>query len=222
MPAIRVVEHTIMWRMSGKTGRPAVGRGGPTLDYCIKLGGTWPLNTLPPWPPTWWISGGLALAVHFDRTWRLHADVDLAIRALPETFAVLVDPPENAPSWATELVAGWRELEAPEPVPLRLPSPTGPTLDIRVVQIPGDYWRPVGRLQPTVPWGEAVLRSDAGVSYLAPELVLLLKSSTLRASDSQDARNALTLLGPARRARLEEWLPRGHRWLSLTETKQER
>ena len=205
-----------MRRKTGRTAPPPACGEGAALAWCVQLVDRWPLSALASWPPAWWISGGLALALHFDRAWRPHADVDLALRALPATFAVLADPPEDAAPWAVELAARCRELQDLEAVNLRLrASPTGPPVHIHVLHIVDDAWRPTGRLQPTVPWDEAVLRSAARVPYLAPDLVLLLKSSIPRAWDNQDAQNAMTFLDPVRRARLLGWLPREHPWLSF-------
>jgi hypothetical protein len=210
---------TIIRDMSGKKGWPVpppAWEEWAALAWCVRLGDLWPLSALAPWPPAWWISSGLALALHFGRAWRPHADVDLALRALPGTFAVLADPPEDAAPWAVELAARCRDLQDLDAVHLRLrPSPTGPPLDVHVLRIANDAWRPMGRSHPTVPWQEAILRSDAQVPYLAPDLVLLLKSSAPRARDNQDAQQAMTFLDPVRRARLLGWLPREHPWLSF-------
>ena len=42
-------------------------------------------------PSRWWVSGGLALELHLDRSWRLHDDTDIGIcrRDAPDLGATL-------------------------------------------------------------------------------------------------------------------------------------
>ena len=64
-------------------------------------------------------------------------------------------------------------------------------------------------------WREAVLRTEQGVPYLAPELQLLFKSKDVRAKDEFDAHQVIPNLERTRRNRLAEWLPPDHPWRAL-------
>ena len=66
-----------------------------------------------------------------------------------------------------------------------------------------------------VRWDEAVLRSDGGIPYLAPELQLLFKSKDVRPKDDLDAREVIPELTEARRRRLRALLPVDHPWQAL-------
>ena len=63
-------------------------------------------------------------------------------------------------------------------------------------------------------------RTDDGVPYLAPEVVLLFKAKAAREKDELDLGRALPLLEPARRAWLADALRLvhpGHAWIDVVE-----
>jgi hypothetical protein len=81
----------------------------------------------------------------------------------------------------------------------------------------GDDERWVYRRDPEITrsWEEAVLRSQAGVPYLAPELQLLFKSTTVRPKDQADAEEVIPRLDPPRRTALRRLLPTDHAWQEI-------
>jgi hypothetical protein len=69
----------------------------------------------------------------------------------------------------------------------------------------------------TCPLDQAFVRAASGLPILAPEIVLLYKSSSLEPDNWADFRAALPALSPARRAWLEVALARtapSHPWLA--------
>lgn len=89
-------------------------------------------------------------------------------------------------------------------------------LDITVGEGDDNEW--IYRRDPTIrrPWAEAVLISDSGVPYLAPELQLLFKSQGVRPKDDLDVEVVIPLLDNNAREFLRATLPRQHAWLRLT------
>ena len=65
------------------------------------------------------------------------------------------------------------------------------------------------------PWDQAILWTDAGVPYLAPELQLLFKSKSPRSKDHIDAERVFPSLSADARHFLDARLPPEHRWRSL-------
>lgn len=57
-------------------------------------------------------------------------------------------------------------------------------------------------------------RTDDGLPYVAPEVVLLFASRDDRPNDGQDFADVVDLLAPERRAWLAERLSKGHSWLA--------
>ena len=81
----------------------------------------------------------------------------------------------------------------------------------------GDTWvcRRDERLQR--PFDEVILRTDDGIPYGAPEVILLYKAKHAREKDEADFEGVLPLLTPDRRAWLTDALALvhpGHRWLT--------
>lgn len=95
-------------------------------------------------------------------------------------------------------------------------EPHGPwELDVIVGGGDGDEW--IYRRDPGIrlPWELAVLRTPAGVPYLAPEVQLLFKAKGRRPKDHVDAREVIPSLGTARLDRLAAWLDPDHPWQEL-------
>lgn len=64
-----------------------------------------------------------------------------------------------------------------------------------------------------MPLTDIEARSDQGIPYLRPEIVLLYKARHRRERDEADLEGTLPTLDPAARARLRDWLPAEHPWL---------
>lgn len=168
----------------------------------------------------WWVSGGVALELHTGHSWRTHDDIDVGI--------VRADAPK-----VHDLVRDWEFCIASAGVlrrwrgePLRLDRNENNlwcrrqgserwAIDITVGE--GDEQRWVFRRDAsvTVPWGDAVLRGDSGVPYLAPEIQLLFKSRDPRPKDDLDARMVIPMLDERRSGRLGSWLRHDHPWQGL-------
>ena len=88
-------------------------------------------------------------------------------------------------------------------------------LDVTVGDGDEECW--IYRRDPTVRvrWDEAVLRSEGGIPYLAPELQLLFKSKDVRPKDDIDAHEVIPELTGDRRRKLRDLLPDDHPWQAL-------
>lgn len=168
----------------------------------------------------WWVSGGHALDLHLQRSWRAHEDTDLGVvrRELADVYDFLSD-------WDVHIAAAgrltpWRgEALAPDRHQNNLwcrVTATAPwALDVTIGDGTDEDW--VYRRDPSVhaPWDVAVLRTADGIPYLAPELQLLYKSRGARAKDDVDAAEVIPCLDAARRTYLAGVLAPGHPWQHL-------
>ena len=171
-------------------------------------------------PGRWWISGGHALELHLGRSWRSHDDLDVGVlrQDVPALARVLG-------GWDIEVAASGVLSQWDGLVPLaednqnnlwcRAGTEQPWCLDVTVGDGDKECW--IFRRDPNVrvPWMEAVLRSEQGVSYLAPELQLLYKSNDCRPKDDRDAAEVVPSLGADRRNRLHDLLREDHPWQAL-------
>lgn len=164
-------------------------------------------------PFRWWISGGHALELHLGRSWRVHADTDVGILRADAPAAHAFLSTLDLHLAAAGVLSPWdgRPLDAAahENNVWGREQPGGPwVLDLTIGDGDDDRWR--YRRDPTIelPWADAVLHTDQGVPYLAPDAQLLYKSATPRPKDDLDAAEVLPTLDPRRRARLDAWLRR--------------
>jgi hypothetical protein len=165
----------------------------------------------------WWISGGRALDLHLGRSWREHDDTDVGIarqdvaelRSLLVGWDVHVAAAGHLEPWSGQPLTSerhqnnlWCRRQIGEPW----------ALDVTIGD--GDSVAWAFRRDPRIriPWGDAVLTTDDGVPYLAPELLLLFKSADPRPKDDLDAEHVIPELGPERRDRLARLLPADHPW----------
>jgi hypothetical protein len=172
------------------------------------------------WPARWWITGGVALELHLRRSWRSHDDSDVSI--LREDAAAL-----------RRLLVGW-DIQVAASGILTLWDGSGPVvraaqnnmwcrkaqdhpwcLDVTISDGDQQCW--IYRRDPTlrVAWADAVLRSEQGIPYLAPELQLLFKSKNNRTKDDGDAAEVIPALIPERQRWLRGLLPSAHPWQAL-------
>lgn len=115
-------------------------------------------------------AGGYALALHLNRSWRTHTDIDVGM-ARPDV--------NQAKGWLSDLClrtfdAGSNNLWASK-------SDEGPwRLDLTIGE--GDSTRWIYRRDSRLrrPWNRAVLTNSVGIPYLAPELQLLFKAKNVR------------------------------------------
>ena len=168
----------------------------------------------------WWVSGGIALELHLGDGWRDHDDTDVGI-CRRDTG----DLPEVINGWDVWKAAGGRltpwhgdllDAGRQENNLWCRPTPGDPwVLDVTVGEGDDAEWIYRRDERVRAPWPEAVLRSSAGVPYLAPELQLLFKSTDIRAKDDLDARMVIPRLEEHRATRLRTLLPPEHEWQKL-------
>jgi hypothetical protein len=168
----------------------------------------------------WWISGGVALELHVGRSWRTHDDTDVGV-----TRRDVTGLPALLAGWDIHVASG-RRLEPWRGQDLSSERHQnnlwcrrhvgGPwVLDVTIGEGDGVAWEYRRDPRVRIPWGDAVLTTDDGVPYLAPELQLLFKSNGPRPKDDIDARQVIPELGPERCDRLARLLPVDHPWQVL-------
>jgi Aminoglycoside-2''-adenylyltransferase len=168
-------------------------------------------------PFRWWIGGGHALELSAGRSWRPHGDVDVGIcrRDAAALRSFLHD-------WDLHVASGG-QLTPWNGEPLRadlnqnnvwcrrsLSSPW--SFDATIGEGDDDVW--IYRRDPSLrlPWDEAVLLSDDGIPFLAPDLQLLFRSKNPGAKDDEDAGQVIGSLSEVQRNRLAGRLPPDHPW----------
>ena len=168
----------------------------------------------------WWLSGGHALEAHFGESWRSHDDTDVGI--IRHEAAALLDVLHgwDVQIGAAGVLSPWdgRPLDSDrsENNLWCRPSPTSPwAIDVTVGDGTDQEW--IFRRDRSVrrSWSEAVLVTDDGIPYLAPEIQMLFKSKTIRPKDQVDAAAVIPRLEPVRRSWLREHLPGDHPWQRL-------
>ena len=159
----------------------------------------------------------MALELHTGRSWRDHADTDVGIirsdvveiRSVLDGWDIHVAAAGRLAPWdGGDLHAADHENNL-----WCRRSPTGPwRLDVTVGDGDESTW--IYRRDPTIrlPWSEAVLRTAAGIPYLAPQVQLLFKSRHLRPKDDRDAGEVIPALDDGAREWLAGRLPAEHPW----------
>lgn len=175
------------------------------------------------YPCQWHFSGGWALDLFLGRVTRVHHDVDVEIS---RTDQLVLQQYMMARNW--KFVTPFEGRLQAWPVHMRLEMPryqvhahrSGRFIEFLFANLDGGVWR--FRREPTIirDIGRATFRSDDGIPYIAPELVLLFKSkytgSKERAKDQVDFQTIYPELEPERRAWLRWALTTcepGHPWL---------
>lgn len=175
------------------------------------------------YPGRYWIAGGWALDLYAGRITRPHHDLDVLVLAsdldcLAQTFTTR--PQIRYPETGEQ--RPWEVGEILEPGPQALVFPDGQTpcpIEILLAASEGDDWvyhRGRGRIRK--PLADITLTSATGLAYLAPEIVLLFKSRSLRPNDHADFLAVQSLLDKPRRRWLAERIaPRypDHAWLPM-------
>ena len=169
------------------------------------------------WPARWWVSGGVALELHLERSWRAHDDSDVSI--LRNDAPVLREVLADWNMWvaASGVLTQWDgsalAVEANQNNLWCRKTKEEPwCLDVTMSEGDQEGW--IYRRDPTfrVPWTDAVLETERGIPYLAPELQLLFKSKNNRAKDDRDAAEVIPALITERQDRLRDLLPLDHPW----------
>jgi GrpB-like predicted nucleotidyltransferase (UPF0157 family) len=163
-------------------------------------------NELKNAPFEWYISSGWALDLFLGRVGRVHHDVDVVV---PRSSQMELQKYLRERGWKL-LTPFEKRLEA-WPVHMRLELPRHQVrahredqfMDLLLTDMQ-DVWR--YRREPTILRSreKMSMRSESGIPYLAPELVLLFKSRNTgtheRTKDQSDFERALAHMDPERRA----------------------
>lgn len=171
----------------------------------------------------WYIGGGWALDLFLRRVTRVHHDADVVV---PRADQLTLQRYLTERGWI--MLTPFEQRLQPWPPHMRLEAPRfqahahrdGAFMDFLLTDMDHGVWR--YRRNPAIlrELGRAVLCSEDGIPYLAPELALLFKSSTSsgkeRDKDQADFEAVSDVLEPERRAWLR-WaltaLNPAHRWL---------
>jgi len=199
--------------MQDTTGAPPEQRWEPlSLEDVQKL-----LGSASPW----WIAGGRGLDLFIGHETRAHVDVDVAVlRRDQQAFR------EALGKWDVQVVQDgtftpWKrgqQISAPEQREIwARERPDGPwRIELLFEESSGSRWS--YRRDPRIGLNIADLgrRDERGIPYLRPEVTLLYKSKSPRATDETDLLNVLSHLDPAQRGWLFATIytadPK-HRWL---------
>ncbi|HUN36066.1 MAG TPA: hypothetical protein VMU95_29055 [Trebonia sp.] len=168
----------------------------------------------------WYVAAGWALDLFHGRQTREHGDIEIAVPAASFPMVrsrfpgYVFDGVGNATIWenATEDV-----LAATHQTWLRDPATGNYLLDVFREPHDGDLW--LCRRDETIrlPYRDIIHRTQDGIPYLAPELVLLFKAKHARDKDQADFEATIPRMTPAQRQALSGLLARlhpGHRWLA--------
>ena len=200
------------------------------LDHeeAVRLYGPWKHRTpedaarlLRDYTGRWWVAGGWAIDA-FVGSSREHGDLDLGIpRDEAEGFIEFVSSTFDA--WAaagslTPILPNERS-EIPDECSnlwLRASGADPWEYDVMLESVRGSTWHYKRAQRVTRPFDECVW-TRRGISYLRPEIQLLLKAKHVRAKDTLDLERCVPHLNGASRTWLETTLRREHPqhpWLS--------
>lgn len=168
----------------------------------------------------WCVAAGWALDLFRGGQTRVHGDIEIAI---PE--AGFPEVRRRFPGYVFDAAGSGRIWEDARPETLaavhqtwlRDPATGNYLLDVFREPHDGDTWicRRDARIR--LPYSEIVHRTEDGIPYLAPELVLLFKAKHARPKDRRDFDATVPHLTRAQRTTLAELLARvhpGHAWLT--------
>jgi hypothetical protein len=170
----------------------------------------------------WWIAGGWAIDLWLGRQTRPHVDLDVAI--LRTDQGRFWDRLVGWDLWLgpdTELrpFEGPIDVKAPDHAVWCRPDPASEwAFELLLNESAGDRW--LFRRDPTVslPIADIGGRTNEGVPFLAPEIVLLYKAKQRRPHDELDLAVTLPTLSDRQRTWLGgaiELVHPGHPWLAV-------
>jgi GrpB-like predicted nucleotidyltransferase (UPF0157 family) len=167
-------------------------------------------------PCPWYVSSGWALDLFLGCVTRVHHDVDVVINRADQ---LILQQHLTARGW--KFVTPFQKRLEPWPLLMRLESPRhqvhahrdGGFIDFLLTDMTPEAW--FYRREPSIlrSASRMSLRTESGIAFLAPELVLLFKSKNTSATDPERSKDPLDFeqvcphLDPERRA----WL----RWALL-------
>lgn len=168
----------------------------------------------------WCVAAGWALDLFRGRQTREHGDIEVAIPA-----ASFPEVRSRFPGYAFDGAGSGRIWEDATPdvlaavhqTWLRDPATGNYLLDVFREPHDGDTW--ICRRDETIrlPYRDIIHRTQDGIPYLTPELVLLFKAKHVRPKDQADFDATVPRMTPAQRETLAGLLARvhpGHPWLT--------
>ena len=173
----------------------------------------------------WFIAGGWAIDLYLGRITRAHKDIEIAIlredqRAIRERlggweFSKVLPTRGRMEPWHED---EWLETPVHE-IHAHRESGDPSALEILLDESSADQWTFRRNPEITRPLSTIGMRSDGGVPFLSPEIVLLYKatSSGIQEHDQADFAHARESLGGERRRWLRYAIERcrpGHPWLA--------
>ncbi|MEV8022050.1 hypothetical protein AB0O76_38175 [Streptomyces sp. NPDC086554] len=169
---------------------------------------------------SWCVAAGWALDLFRGEQSRPHGDLEIAVPA-----AGFPEIQNRFPEYVFDAVGSgrvWPEagadvLAATHQTWLRDPASGQFLFDVFREPHEGGTWICRRDEKLRLPYGAITERTQDGVPYLVPELVLLFKAKAQRPKDQADFEGVLPLLGRARRDALRGWLELihpGHPWLA--------
>lgn len=180
-------------------------------------------NVFKPFKHQWWIAGGWAIDLFLGQQTRPHDDIDILIRRddqlevqklLAGWDLWAADPPGTLKSWGKGefLKKGLQDIWCRK-------TPKDPwQIQIMLFDTENDDW--IFKRDESIrrSLNSITLKTNDGVSLLAPEIQLLYKSKTLRSKDQQDFENAFTSMSSDQinwlKVALNKVYMEGHVWLS--------
>ncbi len=176
-------------------------------------------------PAPWFIAGGWAIDLYLGRVSREHSDIEIAVFRIDQ-----LKLHKHLTGWEfkkveAERLAPWGEgewLQHPvHEIHAHSPDLDADALEILLNESDHTCWIYRRNRQIKRELSKASLRSEDGIPYLAPEIVLLYKSKNPKSYDEADFGNTLPQLVEERRT----WLRRAlgichpdHHWLDCLAT----
>lgn len=168
----------------------------------------------------WHVAGGWALDLWLGHQSRDHHDIEIAVPRINSTDARRIF---TASAFALHAVADGHTtpLDAADAVPagarqLWVSEGTSWRTDIFLEPGDGETWQSHRYPALNASLADIILRTDDGIPFLAPELILLYKAKHQRPKDDLDFATFAPLLGSDQSERLAQWLDvlhPGHQWI---------
>jgi hypothetical protein len=166
----------------------------------------------------WAIAAGWALELFVGESWRTHQDLEVAVPAsrFDEVRAALPELEFWVPAGDERLRPLGESATSSQQTWGLDPVAQAWRLDVFREPSAGDTW--ICRRDPSIrlPYAELVQRTESGIPFVRPEVVLLFKAKRSREKDEADFDAVLPRLDAERRSWLRAALERvhpGHTWL---------
>lgn len=173
----------------------------------------------------WFIAGGWATDLYLGQVTRVHEDIEIAILRCDQLelqsylrdweFKKVIPGPEMRTEPWNE--SEWLDLPVHE-IHGRKAAGDPLNLEILLNESSGEEWRFRRNLKIVRPLSMIGLRSENGIPFLSPEVVLLYKAKNPTNNDQADLNNVRKVLDGKRRQWLKQAIQAchpGHPWINL-------